>query len=101
MKYYNLLFKGVETNKRPLDLTDEQFEDFKERLDGTTFKIVLHPKSTEIDWFTNLSTETAEKICLRHDINPKSVSVNDMVFFYEIYHKSLVDNFFHPIFVFK
>ena len=26
MKHYNLLFKGVETNKRPLDLTDEEFE---------------------------------------------------------------------------
>lgn len=85
MKHYNLLFKGVETNKRPLDLTDEQFEDFKERLDGTTFKIVLHPKSTEIDWFTNLSTETAEMICNHHQINPKSVSVYSMIFLYEIY----------------
>jgi hypothetical protein len=87
MKHYNLLFKGVEINKRPLDLTDGEFEKTKADLAGSDFELVLHPKSTEIDWFINLSTETAEKICLRHDINPKSVSVNNMVFFYEIYHK--------------
>ena len=87
MKHYNLLFKGVETNKRPLDLTDEEFEKIKADLAGSDFELVLHPKSTEIDWFINLSTETAEMLCNHHQINPKSVSVNNMVFFYEIYHK--------------
>jgi hypothetical protein len=83
--FYNLLFQGVESNKRPLELTKEQFEDFQQKVDSKLFKLVPHPNSEQIIWFTNLSIEIAEMLCDYHQINARSVSVNSMIFLHEIY----------------
>ena len=84
MKYYNLLFKGVEVNRKPLQLTDAEFEDFNKRNFGTQFELKLHPNLTEIEWFCNLSTEQAVSMCEEYNINPSKVSIGNMILLYNM-----------------
>ena len=89
MNFYDLLFQGVETNKRPLELTKEQVEDFNSKIDNKLFELVLNPYSKEIAWFVSLDTETAERICGYYTINPRSVHITSMVFLYGKYKNKL------------
>jgi hypothetical protein len=83
MNYYNLLFKGVEINRKPLDLDADEYANLIGKFIDTPFELKLNPNSKEIKWFTNLPIEVAAEICEKNNINPSSVSIGNMVFLYK------------------
>lgn len=87
MKYYNLLFNGVEVNKKPLYLTNEQFEQFKDKMKDTSFDIILDSNSEKIEWFNNLSPQIASKICFKSGLYPLTVTSSDIAYLHKTFSK--------------
>ena len=87
--FYNLLFKGVETNKTPLELSNEEFEEFQKNVDGKLFELVLHPNRDAIKWFKNLSANEMVEIWNKHNFNLKDVSLRDIVIVHGLHSKTM------------
>ena len=90
MKYYNLLFNGVEVNKKPLHLTVEQFEQFKNKMLDTAFDVVLDPNNEQIEWFNKLPAEIASKICFKSGLYPLTISSTDIAYLHKTFSKKYI-----------
>jgi len=77
--WYSIHYQGKLISKRPIRLNEVEYKKYLSDFNGTEMTLNLLAESDSIEFFTNLPTKVAEKLCINNNVNPSSVSIGEMV----------------------